>query len=129
MRIPHQEVGTIYADASKTCNDTSHRGIFSRYRRRSSTFVYAWHEVQVAENRTVEVQEKSGGSANKDALWQTPYDNGSLIKLENYKKLINRSYQPIKKGELYPRKICGRRGFMVSINNCEPTLISEEHSY
>ena len=46
------------------------------------------------------VQEESDKSAKNDEFWQMPYDIRSLINGGNNKKIIFRSYKPIKKGEL-----------------------------
>ena len=35
---------------------------------------------------------KSGESAKNDELWQIPYDNGSLLNVENNKKVVLRSF-------------------------------------
>ena len=81
----------------------SHRGISSRYRRRSSNFVYALYDFLIAEKGTDKVQAKSGESAKNDDLWLMPYNNGSLINDGNNNKIIMKSYKPIKKGKIYMR--------------------------
>ena len=94
MHVRNQDVAKIHANASE---------IFSRYRRSSSTLVYAWYDVRIVQNRSAIVQGKSRESAKNNEWRQVPYDNCSLIKYENSKETILRSYQPIKKGKLYPR--------------------------
>ena len=50
-----------------------------------------------------QAQARSGEREKNDELWQMPFDNCFLINGENNKKIIRRSHQTSKKGELYPR--------------------------
>ena len=61
------------------------------------------------------MQAKSVERTKNEELGQMPYDNHSLINGGNNERIILRSYQPNKKGKLYPRCTCGKKEFMVSI--------------